>query len=206
MNTDDRRSRRQAGDSAASAALLDRHRARLKRMIAVRMDPRLGRRIDPSDVVQDTLAVALKKLPRYLSESPLPFYPWLRQIAWNRLVDLHRRHVRAGNRTVRRENHTLGTLDNRSARLLADRLGRLSSPPSARMIHEEVTRREGCDCRRVELNKHTLFEKLPHNLRPGKPIQVANLRPSSKMPKAAVLGSAEIFLPFSFTSSLEALS
>lgn len=127
------------GNAAASAALLDHHRERLKRMIAVRMDPRLGRRIDPSDVVQDTLATALRKLPRYLRHPPLPFYPWLRQIAWNRLVDLHRRHVRAGNRTVRREREASAWSDDRSTRLLAERLGRMTLSPSAQLIRDELT-------------------------------------------------------------------
>ena len=130
------------GDAAASAALLDRHRARLRRMIAVRMDPRLGRRIDPSDVVQDTLAVALGRLPRYLREEPLPFYPWLRAIAWNRLVDLHRQHVRAGQRSVDRERGEDWPLGDRSARLLAERLCSVtSSGPSARLMREELRQR-----------------------------------------------------------------
>lgn len=129
------------GDAAASAALLERHRSRLRRMIAVRMDPRLGRRIDPSDVVQDTLAVAHRRLPRYLREEPLPFYPWLRAIAWNRLVDLHRQHVRAGQRAVDRERGEDWTLGDRSARLLADRLCGVTSAPSARLMREELRQR-----------------------------------------------------------------
>jgi RNA polymerase sigma-70 factor (ECF subfamily) len=41
-----------AGDPAAREDLLRRHRARLRRMVAVRADPRLAARVDPSDVVQ----------------------------------------------------------------------------------------------------------------------------------------------------------
>jgi RNA polymerase sigma-70 factor (ECF subfamily) len=69
------------GDGAARARLLDRHRQRLRHMIALRLDRRLAARIDPSDVVQEALIVADRQLDRYLREQPLPFYPRLRQIA-----------------------------------------------------------------------------------------------------------------------------
>src|SRR5262245_8049497 len=91
------------GDAAARSQLLQRHRGRLKRMVAVRADPRLAARVDPSDVVQETLAEANARLDAYLRDRPLPFYPWLRQLAQQRLIDLHRRHVRARRRSVTRE-------------------------------------------------------------------------------------------------------
>jgi len=63
------------GDAAACQELLARHRERLRQMIAVRMDRRLLVRIDPSDVVQEALADAWGRLPGYLQQRPLPFYP-----------------------------------------------------------------------------------------------------------------------------------
>src|SRR5438552_17224813 len=92
-----------AGDDEARRLLLTRYQERLRQMIAVRMDRRLLPRLDPSDVVQDALADACEQLADYLQERPLPFYPWLRQIAFDRLIALHRRHVRAGKRSVLRE-------------------------------------------------------------------------------------------------------
>jgi RNA polymerase sigma-70 factor (ECF subfamily) len=41
-----------AGDSRAWEQLMSEHRARLRRMIALRMDRRLQGRVDPSDVIQ----------------------------------------------------------------------------------------------------------------------------------------------------------
>ena len=78
------------GDAAARGRLLERHRARLRRMLALRLDRRLAARVDPSDLVQETLAEADKRLDAYLRDRPLPFYPWLRQIAGNRLADARR--------------------------------------------------------------------------------------------------------------------
>jgi RNA polymerase sigma-70 factor (ECF subfamily) len=40
-----------------------------------------------------------RRLADYLRNRPLPFYPWLRQIAWDRLIELRRRH-RARKRSV----------------------------------------------------------------------------------------------------------
>ena len=84
------------GDEAAGQQLLARHRGRLRQMVAVRLDRRLAARVDPSDVVQEALAEAARELADYLRERPLPFYPWLRQFAWERLLQLHRRHIAAG--------------------------------------------------------------------------------------------------------------
>jgi len=92
-----------AADEAARQELLARHRQRLRQMIAVRIDLRLGRRLDPSDVVQEVLAQAWQNLDDYLQRRPLPFYPWLRQLAWERLVKLHRRHIQAQKRSLTRE-------------------------------------------------------------------------------------------------------
>jgi RNA polymerase sigma-70 factor (ECF subfamily) len=125
-----------AADGAAREQLLQRHRRRLGRMVAVRFDPRLAARVDPSDVVQETLAEAAANLDRYLRERPLPFYPWLRQIAQRRLIELHRRHVQAGRRSVTREVELPGLPDH-SALALADRLCARTSSPSAGLRRQE---------------------------------------------------------------------
>src|SRR6516165_5011523 len=93
-DTDELLERAGSGDTTAREQLLIRHRARLRRMVAVRLDRRLAARVDPSDVVQETLAEAARNLADYLRERPIPFYPWLRRLAWERLVKLHRRHIR----------------------------------------------------------------------------------------------------------------
>ncbi len=83
------------GDPEARERLLARHRDRLRKMIAWRLDRRLAARVDPSDVVQEVLLEASCKMDRYLRERPLPFFPWLRSLAGEHLATLHRRHVRA---------------------------------------------------------------------------------------------------------------
>jgi RNA polymerase sigma-70 factor (ECF subfamily) len=125
-----------AGDPGARDRLLQRHRARLRRMIAVRLDRRLAARVDPSDLVQETLAEAAGGLDRYLRERPVAFYPWLRQIAWERLVAAHRRHLAAGKRSVTREERP-APLPGESLLELADRLLARGSTPSAGLRRAE---------------------------------------------------------------------
>jgi RNA polymerase sigma-70 factor (ECF subfamily) len=125
------------GDADARGALLQRHRGRLRRMIAVRLDRRLRVRFDPSDVVQEALADADRKLSDYAQRRPLPFYPWLRRLAWERLVQLHRRHMRAQRRSVRREEAGGMPLPDESTMELANRLAGRGSSPSGRMRQNE---------------------------------------------------------------------
>jgi len=127
-----------SGDREAVDGLLARHRDRLRRMVAVRMDKRLAARVDPSDIVQEALTEASQKLPDYLKQKRLPFYPWLRQLAWERLIGEHRRHVGAQARSVTREEHDEMVLPDHSAVQLAARLLASGTSPSVRMIRKEL--------------------------------------------------------------------
>ena len=111
------------GDDPARQALLARHRARLRRMVAVRMDPALAARVDPSDVVQEVLMEAHRTLDAYLQDRRLPFYPWLRRLAWERLAKLYRHHVGSRKRSLLREGAEGPGLPDRSALALAERPG-----------------------------------------------------------------------------------
>jgi RNA polymerase sigma-70 factor (ECF subfamily) len=124
------------GDPSARGKLLLRFRKRLRAMVGLRLDRRLAGRIDPSDVVQETFADAVAQLSDYLRKRPLPFYPWLRQLACDRLADLNRRHLRTRKRSVRREEPP--ALADESALELVDRLVARGSSPSARLCREEL--------------------------------------------------------------------
>lgn len=101
--TPDLLDRAREGDREALGRLLDRQRPRLARMIALRLDPRLGRRLDVSDVIQEVQLRATRRRAELPRESGVPFYLWLRALAAQTLVDLHRRHLIARGRDVRRE-------------------------------------------------------------------------------------------------------
>jgi RNA polymerase sigma-70 factor (ECF subfamily) len=129
------------GDDLAVDRLLNRHRKKLRQMVAIRLDPRLAARVDPSDVVQEALADASVKLRDYLQDRPIPFYPWLRQLAWNRLVDLHRRHVQAEKRSVLNEERDAVAMTAESAAQLAHRLAANQTSPSQQAVTRELRER-----------------------------------------------------------------
>ena len=129
------------GNATAAERLLDLHRDRLKTMVAFRIDPQLAQRVDPSDVVQDSLLVAHQRLRGYLNQRPIAFYPWLRRIALNRLIDLHRRHIQSQRRSAQREVPLRAQYDDPSALHLADQLISSGTAPLGRLAKEEAHRR-----------------------------------------------------------------
>jgi RNA polymerase sigma-70 factor (ECF subfamily) len=140
-DTDQLLDRARGGDGSARQQLLARHRGRLRAMVAARLDRRLAARLDPSDVVQEALAEADRRLDDYLRDRPLPFYPWLRQLAWERLVKAHRAHLGRARRDVRREEPDVLGLPDESVAELAQRLASSASSPSRHALRVEVQRR-----------------------------------------------------------------
>jgi RNA polymerase sigma-70 factor (ECF subfamily) len=107
-------------------------------MVAVRLDPRLNSRVDPSDVVQDVLLEASRTFDGFLRDRPLPFYPWLRQLAWQRLYDLHVRHVRSQKRSTTREAASGTGLSDESVMELARQVVASGTSPSMQVFRKEL--------------------------------------------------------------------
>jgi RNA polymerase sigma-70 factor (ECF subfamily) len=128
------------GHGSAADALLRRHRDRLAAMVRLRMDRRLDPRIDPSDVVQEALTEAYAKLPKFAKTRPMPFYPWLRSIAWERLIQLHREHVVAQRRSVNREEQLL-PLPTESEAIVADRFAASATGVTGGAVRREIHNR-----------------------------------------------------------------
>jgi RNA polymerase sigma-70 factor, ECF subfamily len=126
-----------AGDTAAIERLLERHRARLRRMVALRLDDRLASRVDASDVVQEALSDAARKLADYARDRPLPFYPWLHRLAAERLAAVYRRHWRSKARSVAREEAAAFAWPDSSAQLMVDGLVASDTAPSHALLREE---------------------------------------------------------------------
>jgi RNA polymerase sigma-70 factor, ECF subfamily len=126
------------GSREARDTLLERYRPRLRELVRLRIDRRLAARVDPSDVVQESLAEAAGKLSDYLRTRPMPFYPWLRSLALERVLVMYRRHIRTGKRSVRREELALPPLPDESALALAQRLCVTGSSPSQHLAQSEA--------------------------------------------------------------------
>ncbi len=91
------------GDAGAVEQLLTAHREPLRRMIGLRLDPALAARVDASDIVQDVLLEAHRRLQDYLRKPAMPFHLWLRHIAKDHIIDAHRHERLAQRRSVDRE-------------------------------------------------------------------------------------------------------
>jgi RNA polymerase sigma-70 factor (ECF subfamily) len=132
----------ECGDGDAVSQLLERHREPLRRAIHLRLDRAIARRLDASDVVQDVLFEASRRLPEYFKNPAMPFHLWLRQMARDRLVDAHRRHRVAERRAIDREQpmEMAAFLDRSSMQLAADLRDRELTPAAA-AIRQELERR-----------------------------------------------------------------
>ena len=91
------------GKPDAVNQLLERHRVALRKLIQLRLDRRIAQRVDASDVVQDVLLEANERLQEYLADPRMPFHLWLRHLAKDRMIDMHRRHRGAQRRSLDRE-------------------------------------------------------------------------------------------------------
>ena len=130
------------GDDAAVNQLLDRHRNSLRQLIRMRLDQKIQKRIDVSDVLQDVLIEANRRLTRYLNDPVMPFHLWLRQIARDRIIDAHRRHRVSAKRSVDREQQMVAPRGyDQSSIHLASLLGDQQLTPAAAALQKEMARK-----------------------------------------------------------------
>jgi RNA polymerase sigma-70 factor (ECF subfamily) len=125
------------GEAQAGGLLLCQHRDDLWRQIDLRLDRRLRRRLDPSDVVQEAQLEAVRRLPDYLRRRPMPFWLWLRKIARERLIMAYRRHAVAECRSVGRDI----ALPVPSSAVLGQQLLARGSSPSQGLRRQELAGR-----------------------------------------------------------------
>ena len=120
------------GDAGALDQLLGEHRDYLRRLLDARMEPGLRRRVDPSDIIQETLLVANRRIDDYLARRPTTFRLWLRRKTLERLVEARRAHF-AQKRALNRES----PLTDASSMAIARHL--MAERPSAVMMRRELS-------------------------------------------------------------------
>jgi RNA polymerase sigma-70 factor, ECF subfamily len=121
------------GDERALVELFAQCRARLRRMVRLRLDRRLQGRVDPSDVLQEAHVDVAKRAKEYLADPTMPVFLWLRYITGQRLLATHRKHLGAQMRDADLEvSLHRGALPQATSISLAELLlGRLTSPTRA---------------------------------------------------------------------------
>jgi RNA polymerase sigma-70 factor (ECF subfamily) len=161
-NTEELLAQAGRGEPEAVERLLAAHREPLRRMISLRLDPALAARIDASDVVQDVLLEASRRLGDYLRNPVMPFHLWLRHIAKDHVIDAHRRHRQAQRRSLDREQPLVPAVlaDHSSLELAGQLLDQEPTPASAAIRHELQRKLDGAiaaldeDDREVILLRH----------------------------------------------------
>jgi RNA polymerase sigma-70 factor (ECF subfamily) len=130
------------GESAAVDRLLASHREPLRRMIDLRLDLMLARRVDASDIVQDVLLEASRRLNDYLRNPAMPFRLWLRHIAKDHMIDAHRRHRQAQRRSLDREQSIVpAAFADHSSMELAAQFFDHEATPATEAIRQELGQR-----------------------------------------------------------------
>ena len=128
----------QNGDRDALNEVLIKHRDRLKRMIAVRMNRKLNGRVDASDVIQDTYAEAARVLDRFLEKPNMPVFLWLRHLAGEQLIQSHRRHLGTQMRDAARDQPLIGGAPMATSQSIAIQLAASMLSPSDAAVQNET--------------------------------------------------------------------
>lgn len=115
----------------------EKYRDYLLILARIELKQRLRERLDPSDLVQQTLLDAHTKRDQFRGENSAEAAGWLRQILARNLIDAYRRHGHA-KRDVGREHSLERELEASSIRLGSWLAAKESSPSQEAARHEQA--------------------------------------------------------------------
>jgi RNA polymerase sigma-70 factor (ECF subfamily) len=124
-----------ARDAQASGWSLERYRKYLRLLADIQLDPRLRGKLDPSDIVQQTLLSAHEHRDQFRGETEGERLAWLRKILANNLAQAGRQYTSL-QRNIKLERSLESALEESSARLeifLAD-----TSSPERQVQRQEL--------------------------------------------------------------------
>ena len=114
------------------------YRDRLRRLVAFRLDSRVKKRIDPSDVIQEAYVDILRRVGEYIASPDVPFFIWLRYLTLQKLNQIHEKHIKARSRSVADEFelHAKMIPNATSLAIAAQLVGKLDTPAAAALREE----------------------------------------------------------------------
>jgi RNA polymerase sigma-70 factor (ECF subfamily) len=121
------------------AEALEPFRRYLEVLARVHLDPQLRGKLDPADLVQQTLLRACAALSERRGQSPESLAAWLRKILAHTLADAVK-HYHRDRRDVNLERSLEADLDRSSSGLLAGLAADQTSPSEAAARNEELLR------------------------------------------------------------------
>lgn len=137
----DLEARARLGDEHALAESYRAHQAALVRMVHLRLDAGLRRRLDPADVVQEAWVEVLRRFDEWRAQDALPLHVWLRLITSQSLMQMRRRHLATHKRDALREVPVPESRPSISAVNVADALMASATSPTQAATREEVRSR-----------------------------------------------------------------
>jgi RNA polymerase sigma-70 factor (ECF subfamily) len=170
-----------AGDQTVWGELLEQHRPRLRRMVELRLDPRLQGRLDASDVIQEAYLTASAQLAGYLEQPNIPFALWLRLVTGQKLMALHRHHLgtkaRDADRQISIDQAAVPAAS--SAALASKLMGREPTPSAVASDLEERRRLQEALDLMNPLDREVLALRHFEQLSNAEAAQVLGLEPSA---------------------------
>jgi RNA polymerase sigma-70 factor (ECF subfamily) len=156
-----------SGDESAIAEVFSGYRDKLQRMIRFRLDRRLYGRVDTADVLQEVWLESARRIESYTSNPAVPYFVWLRQLAFQIIIDLHRRHLGAKKRNVSQEVSLGQDRCDTSISIAGHLVGDLTSPSQAVMRDERLAQLREALSTMDEIDREVLalrhFEELSNN-------------------------------------------
>lgn len=133
--------RARQGDELALSELFRIHEPRLVRLVELRLDKTLRRRLDPADVVQDAWVEVVRRFDEWRGQADFPLHVWLRLITGQSLAAAQRHHLAAHMRDALREAPQRLGRPSMSSASVADAFVASGTSPSQAASREELRQR-----------------------------------------------------------------